>query len=290
VNAIPRPWRARARYRGRIASAFPPSVTLALALGVIGLLGAAAAVAAFWTPYRPMDPGTGPVFDAPSRAHLFGTDSVGADIFSRTLAAAHLDVGITVAVVGLALLVGTIWGSLVGFYGGWADAVTLRVLQVLQSFPALLLAMLVISAMGRGILNVILVVSLLPLPDYVRLARAEIMTKKTWQFAEAARMTGRRPIAVLFRHLVPNSMRPLFANASINASWVAATIGALGFLGLGIEPGSAEWGSMVAGGKSAVSTGGWWIAFFPGLGIFFLSAAFHLLGDALTDADVARRI
>ena len=102
-------------------------------------------------------------------------------------------------------------------------------------------------------------------------------------------MTGRRPTGVLFRHLVPNSMRPLFAYASINASWVAATVGALGFVGLGIQPGSVEWGSMVAGGQAAVGNGGWWISFFPGLGIFFLSLAFHLLGDALTDADLNRR-
>lgn len=267
----------------------PRSLTFYLALGVIGMLGIAAILSAFWTPFPPTALETGPSFSPPTWAHPFGTDSVGADIFSRTLAATHTDVGITIAVVGLSLVVGTIWGSLIGFYGGWADAVSLRLLQVLQSFPALLLAMLVIFALGNGIRNVILVVAMIPLPDYVRLSRAEIRSKKTWQFAEAARMTGRRPIGVLFRHLVPNSMRPLFANASINASWVAATVGALGFVGLGIEPGSVEWGSMVAGGQAAVGSGGWWISFFPGLGIFFLSAAFHLLGDALTDADISRR-
>jgi peptide/nickel transport system permease protein len=270
-------------------AAWPKSLTFKLALAIICVLGIGALVSAFWTPYPPMAPATGPFFSPPSWAHPFGTDSIGADVFSRTFAATHVDVGITVAVVGLALLVGTIWGSTVGFYGGWADAVTLRILQTLQSFPALLLAMLVIAAMGRGIVNVILVVALLPLPDYVRLARAEVMTKKNWQFAEAARMSGRSPAGVLFRHLVPNSMRPLFANASINASWVAATVGALGFVGLGIQPGSVEWGSMIAGGEPAIGNGGWWISFFPGLGIFLLSAAFHLLGDALTDADITRR-
>jgi peptide/nickel transport system permease protein len=278
--------RRRARIRGGVWS---KSLTFKLALGIIVMLAIGAVVSAFYTPYPPMQPATGPFFSPPSWSHLFGTDAVGADIFSRTFAATHVDVGITVAVVGLSLAVGTIWGSLVGFYGGWADGVTLRILQTLQSFPALLLAMLVISVLGRGIMNVILVVALLPLPDYVRLARAEVMTKKTWQFAEAARMSGRSPVGVLFRHLVPNSMRPLFANASINASWVAATVGALGFVGLGIQPGSVEWGSMISGGQQAINNGGWWISFFPGLGIFCLSAAFHLLGDALSDADITRR-
>jgi peptide/nickel transport system permease protein len=133
------------------------------------------------------------------------------------------------------------------------------------------------------------VVAVIPLPDYVRLARAEIRTKKNWQFAEAAKMIGRSPISVLFRHLVPNSMRPLLAYAAVNASWVTATVGALGYLGLGIQPGSAEWGSMIAGGQNALISGNWWISFFPGVGIFLLAAAFHLIGDGLTDADVSRR-
>ena len=159
----------------------------------------------------------------------------------------------------------------------------------MNSFPALLLAMLVLSALGRGLLNVILVVALIPLPDYVRLARAEIITKKHWPFAEAARMIGRRPRGVLFAHLIPNSTRPLFAYAAVNASWVVSTVGALGFLGLGIEPGSAEWGSMISGGQAGIVSGQWWIAFFPGVGIFLLAAALHLIGDGLSDDDLIRR-
>ena len=264
-------------------------LTLKLGIGVVALFAVVAVISAFWTPYPPNQPATGAFLSPPSWSHPFGTDAVGADIFSRAFAATHTDVGITVAVISLALVVGTVWGSLVGFYGGWADELTMRLLQVMNAFPALLLAMLVISAMGRGIVDVIFVVALLPLPDYVRLARAEIMTRKTWQFAEAARMTGRRPISVLFHHLVPNSLRPLFAYAGINASWVVATVGALGFLGLGIQPGSAEWGSMISGGESQIVSGNWWISFFPGVGIFLLAAAFHLIGDGLSDADLSRR-
>jgi peptide/nickel transport system permease protein len=283
----PRPTTAaRRQHRTR---RLPQSFSLRLGIAVVAFFVVVAIISAFWTPYPPMAPATGTFFARPSWAHLFGTDATGGDIFSRTLAATHTDVGITLAVVALALVVGTLWGSLIGFYGGWLDALTLRLLQVMNSFPALLLAMLVISAMGRGILDVILVVALIPLPDYVRLARAEVMTKKTWQFAEAARMIGQRRNGVLFRHLVPNSTRPLLAYAGINASWVIATVGALGFLGLGIQPGSAEWGSMIAGGESTIVNGQWWISFFPGLGIFLLAAAFHLIGDGLADADLARR-
>ncbi len=256
--------RRRALAAPRWQARYGGSSSLVLGVAVVALLGVVALVSAFWTPYPPMAPATGAFNAPPSWAHPFGTDAVGADIFSRSLLATHMDVGITVAVVGLALLVGTTWGAIVGFYGGWVDTVTTRVLQVMNSFPALLLAMLVIAALGRGLLNVILVVALIPLPDYVRIARAEVMTKKTWPFAEAARMTGRSDTGVLFRHLVPNSLRPLLAYAGVNASWVAATVGALGFIGLGIQPGSAEWGSMIAGGQTQIVSGEWWISFFPG--------------------------
>ena len=263
----------------------------ALKLGAViaGLFAVLAVVSACWTPYPPLAPATGPFGAAPSARHLFGTDATGGDVFSRALAATHTDVGITLAVVGLALVAGTVWGALIGFYGGWADRLSLRILQVMNAFPSILLAMLVISVFGRSLVDVILVVALIPLPDYVRLARAEVMTKKHWQFAEAARMTGRRPAGVLFRHLVPNSTRPLLAYAGINASWVIATVGALGFLGLGIQPGSAEWGSMIAGGESGIVDGQWWMSFFPGAFIFLLAAAFHLIGDGLSDDGLTRR-
>jgi len=265
------------------------SAALKLGAVIVGLFAVMAVVSAFWTPYPPLAPATGPFGASPSARHLFGTDATGGDIFSRALAATHTDVGITLAVVGLSLVAGTGWGALIGFYGGWADRLSLRILQVMNAFPSILLAMLVISVFGRSLVDVILVVALIPLPDYVRLARAEVMTKKHWQFAEAARMTGRRPAGVLFRHLVPNSTRPLLAYAGINASWVIATVGALGFLGLGIQPGSAEWGSMIAGGESGIVDGQWWMSFFPGAFIFILAAAFHLIGDGLSDDGLTRR-
>ncbi len=271
--------------RGRMHVPRPMLVGGVIIAGFI----AAAIVSLFWTPYPPSQPATGTFLGAPSWSHLFGTNSVGGDVFSQALAATRTDVGITVAVIAIAFAVGTLWGTLSGFIGGAFDAVTIRVLQVINAFPALLLAMLVISALGRSIIDVIVVVALIPLPDYVRLSRAEVRTRKQWPFAEAAQMIGRRPMGVLFGHIVPNSLRPAIAYAAINASWVVATVGALGFLGLGIQPGSAEWGSMIAGGESGISSGQWWMSFFPGLAIFVLALAFHLIGDCLSDADVDRQ-
>jgi peptide/nickel transport system permease protein len=130
---------------------------------------------------------------------------------------------------------------------------------------------------------VIIVVAIVGIPDYLRLARAEILSKKTWQFAEAGQMVGNPPLRLLRKHLVPNSVLPLIAYSSINASWVTGLIASLGFLGLGIEPGSAEWGAMIARGEDSIVSGEWWISFFPGLAIFVLAAAFYLIGDGITE-------
>lgn len=275
--------------RRRRSTAIGRSFSVRLGLTILGLFAIAAVVSLIWTPFPPMAPATGDFYGAPSLRHPFGTDAVGGDILSRALAATHTDVGITVAVVALALVVGTVLGSLAGYFGGWFDGLTMRLMQVMNSFPSILLAMLVISALGGGLLDVVVITALIPMPEYTRLARAEVMSKKHWQFAEAAQLVGRRPMGVLFRHIVPNSARPLVAYAAINASWVIATVGALGFLGLGIEPGSAEWGSMIAGGQTAIIDGRWWISFFPGLCILLLAAAFHFLGDGLSDDDFDRR-
>ena len=277
------------RARGRVSGLLRAQAAVKLGVAIVALFIVAAIVSLIWTPYPPLEPAVGDFNAAPSAQHWFGTDATGGDVFSRTLAATHTDVGITVVVVIAALVVGTLWGAVAGFVGGWFDAISMRILQVMNAFPALLLAMLVIAALGRSLIDVIFVVALIPLPDYMRLARAEVMTKKNWQFAEAARMIGRRRAGVLLRHIVPNSTRPLIAYAGINASWVVATVGSLGFLGLGIQPGSAEWGSMISGGESGIVNGLWWMTLFPGLGIVLLAAAFHLIGDGLTDHDLTRR-
>ncbi|UZN04158.1 ABC transporter permease [Cellulomonas sp. S1-8] len=275
------PRRRRRRTKGRWA--------LPAGLALLGVLLGSALLSKVWTPYPPDATGVGPVYAPPSAEHWFGTDRVGADVFSRTVAAGLTDVSITIAVVALALTVGTLWGALAGFYGGILDAVTLRLLEVVQAFPALLLAMLAVAVAGPGLLNVVLVVAIIPLPDYVRLARADVLSKKNWQFAEAARMVGNRPVVVLFKHLVPNSMRPLLAFASISASWVTGNIAALGYVGLGIEPGSAEWGSMISRGQDAIVSGDWWISFFPGVAILLLCISFHLIGDGLSDKNAGER-
>jgi peptide/nickel transport system permease protein len=149
--------------------------------------------------------------------------------------------------------------------------------------------MLIVSAIGPGIVNTIVVLAFVGLPSYLRLARAEILTRKSWQFAEAARMVGARSWRVAFRHLLPNSMGPLLAFTAINAAWVALITSSLGYLGIGLEPGTPEWGSMVSNGQAAIVTGQWWVSFFPGMAILGMTGSLYLIGDGLGDRFDPRR-
>ena len=259
------------------------SVSFQLGLFILLAYVIAALTTRFYLPYDPQSTFTGEPYSPPSAEHWFGTDQVGADVFSRTLAAIGLDLGIALTAVLLALCLGTALGTIIGYAGGAQDLVVMRLLEIVQAFPSLLLAMIVVQAVGTGTSNVIVVLAFVGLPFYTRLVRAEILSKRNWQFAEAARMVGNPPMGVAFRHLLPNSMGPVFAYTSINAAWVVLVTASLGFLGIGIEPGRAEWGAMISRGQPQIITGEWWVSFFPGLAVLGLTAGFYLIGDGIRD-------
>lgn len=265
------------------------SWSMRIGLAVLLLYVGIALLSLVWTPYDPLQPGVGDGYAAPSLEFLLGTDRLGSDMVSRLMAGARYDLGISVVAVSLALVVGTVLGTVAGYYGGVLDVVILRVVEVFQAFPGLLFAMLVVKAVGPGIMNVILVLSFVGIPDYLRLARAEIRSRRNWQYAEAARMVGNRSWRVAFRHLLPNSAGPLLAFTSINAAFVALVTASLGFLGLGLSPNAPEWGNMIARGQDGVMTGEWWVSFFPGLAILGMTGAFYMLGDAISDLTDPRR-
>lgn len=262
---------------------------LRIGVGLLVFYVAIALLSLVWTPYDALTPGVGDGYDAPSWAFPLGTDRLGADMLSRLMVGARYDLGIAFAAVSIALTVGTIVGVLAGYHGGALDTAVMRGVEIFQAFPGLLFAMLVVQAVGAGIVNVILVLSFVGIPDYLRLARAEIRAKKDWQYAEAARLTGNLPWRVAFRHLLPNSIGPLLAFTSINAAFAALVTASLGFLGLGLGPNVPEWGNMIARGQDGIMTGQWWVSFFPGLAILGLTGGLYLLGDALSDLTDPRR-
>jgi peptide/nickel transport system permease protein len=268
-----------------------PKLAWSMRIGVAVLVFyiAVALISFVWTPYNALTPGVGDGYDAPSWQFLLGTDRLGSDMLSRLMVGARYNLGITLIAVAIALCVGTTIGVIAGYYGGTLDTVVLRAVEIFQAFPGLLFAMLVVQAVGPGIVNVILVLSFVGIPDYLRLARGEIHSRRSWQYAEAARMVGNPPWRVAFRHLLPNSIGPLLAFTSINAAFVALITASLGFLGLGLGPNTPEWGNMIARGQDGVMTGEWWVSFFPGLAILGLTGAFYLLGDAVSDLTDPRR-
>lgn len=277
----------RARLRVFKTPAGSPSALVGASILALYLL--VMLVSLVWTPYPPEGLAVGPSYAPPSPEHWMGTDRLGSDIASRVMAATQVDLVIILSSVLLALVIGTVIGTIAGYFGGFLDTAIMRFLEVFEAFPTLLLAMLVVQALGPGVLNVVFVMAVVGAPPYLRLIRAETMSRRSWQFAEAARMVGAKPLRVAFRHVLPNSLTPVLAYTSINAAWVALLTASLGFLGLGLPPGTAEWGNMIARGQTAIMTGEWWISFFPGLAIVGLAGACYLLGDGITDALDPRR-
>jgi peptide/nickel transport system permease protein len=265
------------------------SWSLKIGFGILAVYIAVGILSLFWTPYDPMLPGVGPGYAAPSFAFPLGTDRLGSDMLSRIMAGTRYDLGIVIAAVAISLVGGTFLGVIAGYYGGITDTVISRIVEIFQAFPGLLFAMLVVQAIGPGIANVIAVLAFVGIPDYLRLARAEIRSRREWQFSEAARLVGNRSWGVAFKHLLPNSMGPLLAFTSVNAAFSALIIASLGFLGIGLSPDDPEWGNMIARGQDGVMTGQWWVSLFPGLAILGMTGSFYLLGDAVADLTDPRR-
>lgn len=225
----------------------------------------------------------------PSALHWFGTDQLGRDIASRVLLGTRMDLGIAIAAVGLASIVGTIMGAYAGYYGGWLDRVIGRFTDVIMAFPLFVLAMAIVAALGNTVANVIYASAIINMPFFVRLARSEFAVMKNAGFVEAARLCGNREQRILWRQLLPNILPPLIVQFSLSMGWAMLNAASLSFIGLGIRPPTPEWGIMVADGAQYIVSGHWWAALFPGLALTLAVLCFNLLGDGLRDMIDPRR-
>jgi peptide/nickel transport system permease protein len=256
----------------KLATAGLVIVVLALALSLI--------VPLFYT-VDPLKPNPDQSLQAPSGAHLLGTDTFGRDILSRILHAARLDFGIAVSVAGIALLVGSLLGGLAGYAGGFADDVVMRFVDLMLSFPAFILALAITVMLGNRVLFVIGALAFAYTPYFVRLTRGEVLKLRDSEYADAARVVGNPAWRVAYRHVFPNSVAPAIVLGSIVLGWSILDASALGFLGIGIKPPTPEWGTMVADGAANISTGQWWTWLFPGLAILLVVLSFNWIGDGL---------
>ena len=211
--------------------------------------------------------------------HPLGTDENGMDIFSRILFAARVDLGVAAAAVSVSVLVGGTIGAVVGYLGGWLDELTMRVVDVFQSFPAFVLALAVVAVLGNSLVNLVEVLALVSAPGYVRLMRTEVRSAREHGWVEAARAAGMSWPSVLFRQVIPNTLRPVLVIAPLNCGWAILTLAGLSFLGLGVQLPNAEWGAMIATGANQLVSGEWWTSVIPGLALLVTVLAFNLTSE-----------
>ena len=219
---------------------------------------------------------------APSAAHWFGTDELGRDILARTLYGARVTLTIVALVSVVVAPIGLAVGTIAGYMGGWVDAALMRVTDVFLAFPRLVLALAFAAALGPGIENAVIAISLTAWPPYARIARSEALTIARSDFIQAAVLQGASTARILFRHIVPLCLSSVIVRLTLDMAGIILTAAGLGFLGLGAQPPTAEWGAMVSSGRDVILDQ-WWVATIPGLAIFIVSLGFNLLGDGLRD-------
>ena len=234
-------------------------------------------------PYNPYAQNFAATLLPPSAVHLFGTDDLGRDIFSRVIAGAPIDAQIAFVVVLISLALGGTLGAFAGYFGGVVEDAVMRVTDVFLAFPALILAMAVAIAIGPGLINSMMALLVVWWPWYARIARGEALAIKNSQYMEAARAVGLKNIQIIARHVLPNILMPLLVYATLDISNVILTGSILSFIGIGAQPPQPEWGRMVFDGQDYLS-GAWWMSVLPAFAIFIVVLAFSLFGDGLRDA------
>lgn len=228
-------------------------------------------------------------YEAPSLAHPFGTDGSARDVFSRVLYGGRFSLSIGFIVVFITAAIGLVYGAIAGYYGGRVDEVMMRTLDLIFAFPGLLLALIIVAVLGKGYWELVLAFTAFGWAGYARLIRGEILKVKENEYVMAAKALGARDRRVIFRHVVPNAVAPLVVQASLSIGTVVIGVAALGFLGLGLPPGSAEWGTMLDQTRETIVQGPggtipWWVTVFPGGAIFLFVMSMNLIGDGINDA------
>ncbi len=249
---------------------------------VLGALIVAAVFAPQVAPYDPLEQ-SADLLEPPSRSHLFGTDELGRDIFSRVIFGARISLTVGLVAVSLALVSGTFIGLVSGFMGGWLDAVAMRMVDVLLAFPGIILAILIMATLGPSLINVMFAVGISAIPWYARTVRAATLVVKETDYVLASRAVGATEPRMMARHVLPNIVTPVIVLATIGIAGAILAISGLSFLGLGAQPPSPEWGSMLSQARIYLQRA-WWITTFPGLAIMISVLAINIVGDALRDA------
>lgn len=252
-------------------------------LGVVFLTVIAAVFAPFIAPYDPIGAELDEIIQPPSGTHLLGTDELGRDILSRIIYGSRISLTLGIVSVGIGLFGGIPLGMIGAYWGGWADLIIMRLIDILLAFPAILLAIVVVSILGPGLYNAMIAVGISQLPIYARLVRGVVLSIKEKEFVEAAKAVGAGDPRIISRHILPNSLAPIIVQATLNIASAILSAAALGFLGLGAQPPTPEWGTMLSKGRLYLRVAPH-VTTFPGLAIVITVLGFNLFGDGLRDA------
>jgi dipeptide transport system permease protein len=282
ASAQPGPWR-------EFWTSFSANKGAVMGLAVIVVLLAVALLAPWIAPHAPNETDSAAFLRPPawqeggSMQFLLGTDAIGRDILSRLMWGSRLSLSIGIAVVALSMAVGIALGLVAGFFRGIVEIAIMRLMDIVLTLPSLLLAIVIVAILGPGLINAMLAVAVVVLPHYVRITRAAVIAEVSRDYVTAARVSGAGTLRLMFREVLPNCAAPLIVQASLGISTAILDAAALGFLGLGAQPPSPEWGTMLADAREFVLRA-WWVVTFPGMAILAAVLAFNLLGDGLRDA------
>lgn len=258
--------------------------SLIIGLSITGVMLAIALLALFWTPYSTTGMSLELKFASPSMAHIFGCDNYGRDIFSRVMQGIGTTFLVSAITVTFGMVVGSCIGFFAGYVGGWFDEIIMRINDVLNAFPSILLALVFVSFLGSGLLNIILALGILFIPSFARIARGEMLRLKGLQFVQSAKLSGAGPVRTIFAHIMPNAYINILASAAVGFNNAVIAEAGLSFLGLGVQPPNASLGRMINEAGSYLVQAPWY-AIFPGVTIIILVLGVALISDGISKID-----
>jgi peptide/nickel transport system permease protein len=257
---------------------------LAVAGGIIvAVLFFVAILAPLVSPYDPNDIDRKHILEPPGIQHPLGTDDLGRDVLSRMIWGSQISLSVGFVAVGISVVMGMIFGSLSGYYGGWMDRIIMRFIDIMLSVPTFFLILAVIAFIGSGIWNIMIIIGITSWMGVARLVRAEFLSLKEREYVLAARAVGASNMRIIFRHIMVNSLAPVLVSAVLGIAGAVLVESSLSFLGIGVQPPTPSWGNILTLGKDNMETA-WWLSVFPGLAILITVLGYNLLGEGVRDA------
>jgi len=250
---------------------------------VIAALALVAIAAPLVSPYDPTSINVHKVLNPPSWSHPFGTDELGRDVLTRMIWGSRVSLKVGFVAVGIAITIGTLVGALAGYYGGKVDALLMRFVDIMLAFPTLFLILAVIAILEPSIATIMIIIGLTGWMSVARLVRAEFLSLRERDFIAAARAAGAGDPRLIFRHILPNALAPVFVSATFGIAGAILTESGLSFLGLGVQPPDPSWGNILTAGKDNITVA-WWLSLFPGIAILITVLSYNLVGEGLRDA------